>query len=50
MVIKTKQELAREAQIHLEETISAAYHILSSMSDELCTAVLWLSSTAPSVG
>ncbi|XP_078156415.1 mediator of RNA polymerase II transcription subunit [Carex rostrata] len=49
MAIKTKQELAREAQIHLEETISAAYHILSSMSDELCDAALWPSSTA-SVG
>jgi hypothetical protein len=50
MAIKTKQELAREAQIHLEETISAAYHILSSMSDELCDAALWPSSIAPSVG
>ncbi|KAJ3697273.1 hypothetical protein LUZ61_000978 [Rhynchospora tenuis] len=49
MAIKTKQELAREAQIHLEETISAAYLILSSMNDELCDAALWPSSTA-SVG
>ncbi|KAJ4762261.1 mediator of RNA polymerase II transcription subunit [Rhynchospora pubera] len=49
MAIKSKQEVAREAQIHLEETISAAYLILSSMNDELCDAALWPSSTA-SVG
>jgi hypothetical protein len=50
MAIKIKQELAGEAQIRLEETISAAYHILLSMSDELCDTALWPSSTAPSVG
>ncbi|KDP22607.1 hypothetical protein JCGZ_26438 [Jatropha curcas] len=38
---KTTQELALEGQKHLEETIQAAYQILSSMNDELCNPNLW---------
>eukprot|EP00257_Ricinus_communis_P021480 XP_015580983.1 mediator of RNA polymerase II transcription subunit 30 isoform X2 [Ricinus communis] len=38
---KTTQELAMEGQKHLEETIQAAYQILSSMNDELCNPTLW---------
>jgi len=38
---KTTQELAIEGQKHLEETIQAAYQILSSMNDELCNPTLW---------
>ncbi|KAJ3675784.1 hypothetical protein LUZ60_004826 [Juncus effusus] len=48
MAMKTKQELAREAQTHLEETINAAYLILSSMNDELCDAALWPPSSSSS--
>ncbi|CAH9088091.1 unnamed protein product [Cuscuta epithymum] len=44
---KTTQELAMEGQKHLEETIEAAYQILSSMNDELCNPSLW-SITSPS--
>ncbi|XP_019154787.1 PREDICTED: mediator of RNA polymerase II transcription subunit 30 [Ipomoea nil] len=43
---KTIQELAIEGQKHLEETIEAAYEILSAMNDELCNPTLW--STTPS--
>ncbi|KAF9599484.1 hypothetical protein IFM89_038578 [Coptis chinensis] len=38
---KSTQELAIEGQKHLEETIEAAYQILSSMDDELCNPALW---------
>ncbi|KAF5732224.1 mediator of RNA polymerase II transcription subunit 30-like [Tripterygium wilfordii] len=38
---KTTQELAVEGQKHLEDTIEAAYQILSSMNDELCNPALW---------
>ncbi|XP_008221191.1 PREDICTED: mediator of RNA polymerase II transcription subunit 30 [Prunus mume] len=38
---KTTQELAMEGQKHLEETIEAAFQILSSMNDELCNPTLW---------
>uniref|UniRef100_A0A6N2NHG1 Mediator of RNA polymerase II transcription subunit 30 n=1 Tax=Salix viminalis TaxID=40686 RepID=A0A6N2NHG1_SALVM len=38
---KTTQELAIEGQKHIEETIQAAYQILSSMNDELCNPTLW---------
>ncbi|KAL3633424.1 hypothetical protein CASFOL_022186 [Castilleja foliolosa] len=43
---KTTQELAIEGQKHLEETIGAAFLILSAMNDELCNPSLW-STTAP---
>ncbi|GFP81445.1 mediator of RNA polymerase ii transcription subunit 30 [Phtheirospermum japonicum] len=43
---KTTQELAVEGQKHLEETIGAAFLILSAMNDELCNPALW-STTAP---
>ncbi|KAE8663373.1 Mediator of RNA polymerase II transcription subunit 30 [Hibiscus syriacus] len=39
------QELASEGLKHLEETIEAAFQILSSMNDELCNPDLW--STSP---
>ncbi|KAL7112039.1 hypothetical protein ACP275_05G128300 [Erythranthe tilingii] len=38
---KTTQELAVEGQNHLEETIDAAFLILSAMNDELCNPSLW---------
>ncbi|KAL5697255.1 hypothetical protein ACHQM5_030891 [Ranunculus cassubicifolius] len=40
-----KYELATEGQKHLEETIDAAYQILSSMNDELCNPSLWSTTT-----
>ncbi|KAK1357947.1 Mediator of RNA polymerase II transcription subunit 30 [Heracleum sosnowskyi] len=43
---KTRQELAMEGKKQLEETIDAAFQILSSMNDELCNPTLW--STPPS--
>ncbi|XP_022736829.1 mediator of RNA polymerase II transcription subunit 30 [Durio zibethinus] len=49
---KTTQELAAEGLKHLEETIEAAFQILSSMNDELCNPALWsttLSSTNPTI-
>ncbi|KAL5699276.1 hypothetical protein ACHQM5_030204 [Ranunculus cassubicifolius] len=42
---KSTQELAIEGQKHLEETIDAAYQILSSMNDELCNPSLWSTTT-----
>ncbi|XAR67881.1 hypothetical protein NMG60_11002817 [Bertholletia excelsa] len=39
--VKTTQELAVEGQKHLEETIEAAFQILSAMNDELCNPALW---------
>ncbi|XP_030458349.1 mediator of RNA polymerase II transcription subunit 30 [Syzygium oleosum] len=44
---KSTQELAVEGQKHLEDTIESAFHILSSMNDELCNPSLW-SAPAPS--
>lgn len=38
---KSTQELAMEGQKHLEDTIEAAFQILSSMNDELCNPSLW---------
>ena len=43
---KSTQELAAEGLKHLEETIEAAFQILSSMNDELCNPALL--STTPS--
>jgi hypothetical protein len=47
---RQRQELAAEGQRHLEETITAEFQILSSMSDELCNPALWSSSSAGSQG
>ncbi|RRT58303.1 hypothetical protein B296_00044812 [Ensete ventricosum] len=47
MAAKCKQELGVEGQRHLEETINAAFQILSSMNDELCNPALW-STLSPS--
>lgn len=38
---RRKQELGLEGQKHLEETIAAAFQILSSINDELCNSALW---------
>ncbi|XP_059642799.1 mediator of RNA polymerase II transcription subunit 30 [Cornus florida] len=43
---KTTQELAVEGQRHLEDTIEAAFQILSSMNDELCDPALWSTTTS----
>uniref|UniRef100_A0A0E0KPU2 Mediator of RNA polymerase II transcription subunit 30 n=1 Tax=Oryza punctata TaxID=4537 RepID=A0A0E0KPU2_ORYPU len=43
---RRRQEMAAEGQRHLEETIAAAFQILSSMNDELCNPALWSSSSA----
>lgn len=43
----TTQDMAAEGQRHLEDTIKAAFQILSSMNDELCNPTLW-STTATS--
>ncbi|XP_030493747.2 mediator of RNA polymerase II transcription subunit 30 [Cannabis sativa] len=45
---KTTQELAVEGQKHLEDTIEAAFQILSSMNDELCNPALWSTTSASS--
>ncbi|KAJ8772290.1 hypothetical protein K2173_027467 [Erythroxylum novogranatense] len=45
---RTTQELAMEGQKHLEETIQAAFQILSSMNDELCNPSLWSTTTTTS--
>ncbi|KAG2327029.1 hypothetical protein Bca52824_009757 [Brassica carinata] len=37
----TTQELAMEGEKHLEETIEAAFQIISAMNDELCNPSLW---------
>ncbi|XP_006653331.2 mediator of RNA polymerase II transcription subunit 30 [Oryza brachyantha] len=42
---RRRQEMAAEGQRHLEETIAAAFQILSSMNDELCNPSLWSSSS-----
>lgn len=41
MAGKSTLELGVEGQKHLEETINAAFQILSSMNDELCNPILW---------
>ncbi|XP_010250683.1 PREDICTED: mediator of RNA polymerase II transcription subunit 30-like isoform X2 [Nelumbo nucifera] len=38
---KSTQDLAVEGLKHLEDTIEAAFQILSSMNDELCNPALW---------
>uniref|UniRef100_A0A0D9W486 Mediator of RNA polymerase II transcription subunit 30 n=1 Tax=Leersia perrieri TaxID=77586 RepID=A0A0D9W486_9ORYZ len=43
---RRRQEMAAEGQRHLEETIAAAFQILSSMNDELCNPALWSSSSS----
>ncbi|PON95765.1 Mediator of RNA polymerase II transcription subunit [Trema orientale] len=45
---KTTQELAMEGQKHLEDTIEAAFKILSSMNDELCNPALWSTTSSSS--
>ncbi|XP_062115930.1 mediator of RNA polymerase II transcription subunit 30 [Humulus lupulus] len=45
---KTTQELAVEGQKHLEDTIEAAFQILSSMNDELCNPALWSTTSSAS--
>lgn len=47
---KSTQELAVEGQRHLEETVEAAFRVLSSMKDELCNPVLWSSNGHSSNG
>ncbi|XP_010249045.1 PREDICTED: mediator of RNA polymerase II transcription subunit 30 [Nelumbo nucifera] len=39
--VKSTQELAAGGLKHLEDTIEAAFQILSSMNDELCNPALW---------
>lgn len=48
MAGKSRQELGVEGQRHLEETIDAAFHILSSMDDALCNPALWTTTSASS--
>ncbi|KAL8159357.1 hypothetical protein V2J09_000894 [Rumex salicifolius] len=43
---KSTKELAMEGQKHLEDTIEAAFQILSAMNDELCNPSLWSSLNA----
>ncbi|CAI9755596.1 unnamed protein product [Fraxinus pennsylvanica] len=43
---KTTKELAIDGQKHLEETIEAAFLILSAMNDELCNPNLWSTTTS----
>ncbi|XP_030531121.1 mediator of RNA polymerase II transcription subunit 30 [Rhodamnia argentea] len=47
---KSTQELAVEGQKHLEDTIESAFHILSSMNDELCNPSLWSAPSSASGG
>lgn len=42
----TTKELAMEGEKHLEETIEAAFQIISAMNDELCNPSLWSTSSA----
>ncbi|XP_010484084.1 PREDICTED: mediator of RNA polymerase II transcription subunit 30 [Camelina sativa] len=44
----TTQELAMEGEKHLEETIEAAFQIVSAMNDELCNPSLWSTSATSS--
>ncbi|KAG9445940.1 hypothetical protein H6P81_012068 [Aristolochia fimbriata] len=47
---KSTQELAVEGQKHLEDTVEAAFQILSSMNDELCNPALWSASQSSNGG
>ncbi|XP_010444248.1 PREDICTED: mediator of RNA polymerase II transcription subunit 30 [Camelina sativa] len=47
-VSMTTQELAMEGEKHLEETIEAAFQIISAMNDELCNPSLWSTSATAS--
>uniref|UniRef100_A0A2P2P666 Mediator of RNA polymerase II transcription subunit 30 n=1 Tax=Rhizophora mucronata TaxID=61149 RepID=A0A2P2P666_RHIMU len=47
-LLRTTQELAMEGQKHLEDTIKAAFQILSSMNDELCNPSLWSTTSSSS--
>ncbi|KAL6011626.1 hypothetical protein ACLOJK_002074 [Asimina triloba] len=40
-LVISEEELAAKGQKHLEDTIEAAFQILSSMDDELCNPALW---------
>ncbi|CAH2043679.1 unnamed protein product [Thlaspi arvense] len=44
----TTQDLAMEGEKHLEETIEAAFQIISAMNDELCNPSLWSTSATAS--
>ncbi|KAK1422394.1 hypothetical protein QVD17_25484 [Tagetes erecta] len=46
---KSTQQLAIEGQKHLQQTIQSAFHILSSLNDELCSSNLWTSSSSSSL-
>ncbi|XP_073028796.1 mediator of RNA polymerase II transcription subunit 30 [Primulina eburnea] len=46
---KSTQELALEGRRHLEETIDAAFLILSAMNDELCNPSLWSTTNSASL-
>ncbi|XP_074295435.1 mediator of RNA polymerase II transcription subunit 30-like [Silene latifolia] len=46
--LKSVKELAAEGQKHLEDTVDAAFQILSAMNDELCNPALW-STTATAI-
>ncbi|KAH9616507.1 hypothetical protein KSS87_003991 [Heliosperma pusillum] len=46
--LKSVKELAAEGQKHLEDTVDAAFQILSAMNDELCNPALW-STTAMAI-
>ncbi|KZV46338.1 mediator of RNA polymerase II transcription subunit 30 [Dorcoceras hygrometricum] len=46
---KSTQELALEGRRHLEETIDAAFLILSAMNDELCNPSLWSTTNSASI-
>ncbi|XP_020580486.1 mediator of RNA polymerase II transcription subunit 30 [Phalaenopsis equestris] len=50
MAGKSTLELGIEGQRHLEETINAAFQILSSMNDELCNPILWATPSATNGG
>ncbi|XP_021752114.1 mediator of RNA polymerase II transcription subunit 30-like [Chenopodium quinoa] len=47
--VKSAKELAAEGQKHLEETVEAAFQILSAMNDELCNPTLWSTTTSSPV-
>lgn len=43
---KSRKELAAEGQKHLEDTVEAAFQILSAMNEELCNPALWSGTTS----
>lgn len=47
---KSRKELAAEGQKHLEETVEAAFQILSAMNEELCNPALWSATATSSDG